>query len=353
MVELAHRSSRQPALTVVICSLNGSLGVERVLLALARQTIAADLDVVLVDDGSTDDTAEVGRRLGARVESHGENRGLGAARNTGLRAAQGRVIAYLDDDCEPLPDWAERLVGAHVAEDVVGVGGELVPTAPPGFMRAYLNRHNPLRPLELDLAVREDVAYRLGRYLVRNWRVEDPSGRRRVFSLVGGNMSFRIDALEDIGGFDEAMRFGSEDLDACIRLRAAFGDTCLLLEPSARVRHHFPGDLGDNLRRSRAYGRGHARMLAKFPSMSPTIFPLPVVTLGLIALSLRYPKALAAALAIPHLVHPAGLRDSLREGPAALADPYVACLQETAYDLGVLEGLLARRPAGGPRGSGR
>lgn len=329
----------------MVCSLNGAAGVERVLRALERQTIAATLDVVLVDDGSVDGTADVGRRLGARVVSHSSSRGLGAARNTGLAMAQADVVAFLDDDCEPHPDWAERLVAAHATYDVAGVGGAVIPVTSPGFMAGYLSRNNPLQPLELDLAVRGDVPYRFWRYLVRGWSCARLSGTRRVFSLVGANMSFRGDALCQIGGFDDTMRFGSEDLDVCIRLRAAFGDDCLLFDPSARVLHHFEGDLRDTLRRSRAYGRGHASMLAKFPTMSPTVFPLPLATLGLLAVGWRFPKAVFAAALLPHVVHPVGVRDVAALGPASLADPYVACLEEAAYDLGVAQGLRSRRSA--------
>ena len=346
MAEPVPDAARTPSLTVVVCSLNGAAGVERALLALARQTIAPDLETVLVDDGSSDGTADAGRRHGARVVVHAENRGLGAARNSGLALARARLVAFLDDDCEPLPDWAERLVAAHSSDDVVGVGGEVVPVSPQGFMGAYLSRHNPLRPLELDLVVREDAVYRFWRYLARNWRASDPSGARRVFSLVGANMSFRADALRQVGGFDATMRFGSEDLDACMRLRDEFGDECLLLEPGARVLHHFHGDLRDTLRRSRAYGRGHSAMLAKFPTMTPTVFPLPLVTLGLLAVARRFPQALVVAAAVPHAVHPAGIRGVARHGPVTLADPYVSCLQEAAFNVGVVEGLRDRRQVG-------
>jgi GT2 family glycosyltransferase len=345
-----------PALSVVVCSLNGAAGVERALGALARQTIAASLQVVLVDDGSTDGTATVGRRRGVDVVSHSENRGLAAARNSGVAIARGDIVAFLDDDCEPEPDWAAALVAAHAhaGAEVVGVGGQIVGSGPARYMIGYLNRHNPLRPLELDLAVREDVGYRFRRYLARNWG-SAPTGRRRVFAFAGANMSFRVEALEGVGGFDASMRFGCEDLDVCMRVRSRYGDDCLLLEPAAKVVHHFEPTLGDTLRRSRAYGRGHALMLAKYPTMRPTLFPLPVAEAGLLALAVRWPTAVVAAAVLPHLIHPRGLRHAGPRDPWTVMDAYVACLQEAAYDLGVMEGLRNRagdgrrrpRPDGG------
>ena len=84
-------------LSVVICSLNGAAGVDRCLRALADQK-DVQLQVIVVDDGSTDDTSEVGREHGATVIRHEVNRGLAAARNTGVQAATASVVAFLASD---------------------------------------------------------------------------------------------------------------------------------------------------------------------------------------------------------------------------------------------------------------
>ncbi len=89
-------------------------------------------------------------------------------------------------------------------------------------------------------------------------------------------------------------------------------------------------------------------MLAKYPQMRPTVFPLPLAFLGLLACSVRRPKAALLAAALPHVVHPAGLLNIAEGGPRTLLDPYVALLQEAAYDFGILSGLRhSRSPAGG------
>jgi glycosyltransferase involved in cell wall biosynthesis len=137
-------------LSVVICSLNGAAGVDRCLHALAAQK-DVELQVIVVDDGSTDDTSDVAREHGVTVIRHEVNRGLAAARNTGVQAATAPVVAFLDDDCEPEPEWARELVDAY-ADGVVGVGGAVVPCAPDGYMLGYLQRNNPLLPLESSLA---------------------------------------------------------------------------------------------------------------------------------------------------------------------------------------------------------
>ena len=77
--------------------------------------------------------------------------GWAAARNTGARLASAPILAFLDDDCEPEPQWAEQLIAAYRA-DVIGVAGPLLAGGRPGFMLSYLARHNPLAPQELTLA---------------------------------------------------------------------------------------------------------------------------------------------------------------------------------------------------------
>ena len=107
-----------PKLSVVICSLNGAAGVDRCLQALEKQTMSS-LELIVVDDGSTDATSNVGQAHEAIVIRHATNCGLAAARNSGVSAATAPIVAFLDDDCEPDPCWAERLLVAYEEDDTV------------------------------------------------------------------------------------------------------------------------------------------------------------------------------------------------------------------------------------------
>ena len=292
-------------------------------------------------------------RRGAHVVRHAVNRGLSAARNSGLAAATAPIVAFLDDDCEPDPDWAQRLLASY-AGGVTGVGGAVESYGPPSRLARYLERRNPLAPLELGLEGGSGIAFRFWLYLKGLWDVSEPAGRRAVFSLVGANMSFRRDALEAVGGFDERFRFGAEELDLCLRLRRADPAGQLIVDPAARIRHYFEPALRDTLRRSRAYGRGSARLYRKWPDVSPTFFPAPVAAAALLALALARPsrRTAAAALLFPALMFPAGLRHALaRRSAEPLADGYLQLLQEVAEDVGFLQGLwLFRDFVPEPRG---
>jgi len=326
-------------LSVVICSLNGAAGVDRCLHALAVQTIRASLELIVVDDGSTDATSDVGRAHAAIVIRHATNLGLAEARNSGLCAATAPVVAFLDDDCEPEPRWAEELLAGY-EDGVTGVGGPILPRACDGFMLGYLDRNNPLKPVESNIAKSDSLPYRLYLYVGRQWKKTEEYTRRDVYSLAGANMSFLRQALIDAGRFDSRFGFGGEDVDLCMRMRRAFPSGRLVFVPEARVAHHFKASLSDTLRRSRSYGRGSARLYRKWPSMPPTFFPGPLVILAVLLLSRRRASFGAAAVAAPILLYPRGLRYAVvSRSRVSLLDAYVQLAQETCENIGFLEGL--------------
>jgi glycosyltransferase involved in cell wall biosynthesis len=326
-------------LSVVICSLNGAPGVDRCIRALHQQTIVSCLELIVVDDGSTDGTAAVARAHGATVIRHATNLGASAARNSGLRVATAPVVAFLDDDCEPAPQWAERLLDSY-GSGVTGVGGPVLAAAPAGYLDGYIKRHNPLRPLELDLAKSSNVCYRFWLYLGRQWALGEDAGRRDVYAFPGANMSFLRQALLDVEGLDDRFRFGAEELDLCMRMTRACPAGRRVFDPEVRVVHHFIPSVRDTLRRSRAYARGVAQLSRKWPSVPLMLFPGPVAVAALLLLSVRFPVFLAAVVIVPQLLYPRGLRGAVADRePVILLDAYLQLAQEAVSNIGFLEGL--------------
>jgi glycosyltransferase involved in cell wall biosynthesis len=327
-----------PRLSVIICSLNGADGVDRCLTALTAQSTSAAIEVIVVDDGSADSTSAVGRAHSAIVVRHESCRGLSAARNSGIRRATAPLVAFLDDDCEPEPDWAEKILSGF-SNDLVALGGALITPAAPGIMLGFLRRHNPLDPQELDLARSNNLAYRLWLYIRRQWTVPGRAARRPVFAFAGGNMSVRRSALLTVGGFDEGIRFGGDDDDLFLRLERSFPGRPLMYDPDIRVIHHFVPSLRDTLRRARAYGRGRAWMYRKWPDMGPALFPFPVMMASLLVASFEFPYLAAAVVLLPQLLYPAGLRAAVSERRlTCLLDPYIQLGQEACGNWGFLQG---------------
>src|SRR5260370_3031769 len=212
-------------------------------------------------------------------------------------------------------------------------------------MHGFLNRNNPLKPQELDLGKSNKITYRFLLYLKRQWTQAEKPRRREVYSFAGANMAFLRQAVNDAGLFDERFSFGGEELDLCMRLGKRFTDCRLVFDSEVRVIHNFEYSIYDTLRRSRAYGRGSARLYRKWQSVPLTFFPGPLVVLAILLLATRLlatrrPKLAVAATVMPQLLYPQGLRYAIKSRFAAsLLDPYVQIAQETCGNIGFLEGM--------------
>src|ERR1700730_10745455 len=121
-----------PAVSVVVATLNRCNYLRLCLDALARQTAAVEsFEVIVVDNGSTDQTAEMVRAYcdHARNVSYvrEERPGLSVARNSGLRRCRAEITAFTDDDALPDRQWVERIAGRYetLGEEVAILGGEV------------------------------------------------------------------------------------------------------------------------------------------------------------------------------------------------------------------------------------
>jgi GT2 family glycosyltransferase len=193
--------------------------------ALRAQTLPPEEIAVVVDHNPA--LLERLRRAlpDIKVLASRATRGSSGARNTGIAATRGEIVAFFDDDAAPEPDCLERLVAHYVDERVVGVGGGVSPEWCSGRPRWF--------PEEFDWVV--GCSYR--------GLPERPAAQR---NLLGAAMSFRRDALEAAGGFSAAMArtgrhpLGVDDTEVCIRIRRGIPGSVLLYAPEARARHKVP-----------------------------------------------------------------------------------------------------------------
>jgi len=226
-----------PRVSVLVCTYNGATTLAETCAAISRLDYP-DVEVIVVDDGSTDRSAEIARAHGFAVIST-ENRGLSNARNTALSAATGEIVAFTDDDAMPDPQWLVYLADTFARTDFVAVGGPNLPVPGDGPVAdaVAIAPGNPVHVLLSD---------------------------REAEHIPGCNSAFRTDALREIGGFDPRFRAAGDDVDVCWRLqdRGWRIGYCA----AAVVWHHRRASVRAYLRQQRGYGEAEAMLERKWPA---------------------------------------------------------------------------------------
>jgi GT2 family glycosyltransferase len=225
-----------PRISVVVCTYNGSRTIRECLEGL-RDLDYPDFEVIVIDDGSTDNTADVVREFDVRLVQT-ENRGLSRARNLGMELATGTIVAYTDDDAYPDPHWLYYLAHTFNTTQFAAVGGPNLP--PPGDgVVAEAVANAPGGPMHILLSDRE------------------------AEHIPGCNMAFRKSALAAIGGFDPQFRTAGDDVDVCWRIQNAGWKVGF--HAAAMVWHHRRKTVRAFWKQQTGYGKAEAMLQVKWP----------------------------------------------------------------------------------------
>jgi len=211
---------------VVIPNYNGARWLPGVLESVAAQTVAP-AEVLVVDDGSTDGSAEVAEAAGARVLRLERNGGFARAANAGVAATSAEAVALVNTDVVLDDVWLESVVFALGERDAT-VATKLVDLEDPAVLYSAG-----------DVLRRDGVAEQRGRF-ERDTGAYDAPGD--VFSACAGAALYRRAAFDAVGGFDERLGMYLEDVELGLRLRLA-GWGCAW-EPRAVARHAGGGSSG-------------------------------------------------------------------------------------------------------------
>lgn len=224
--------------TVIIPTFNGAARIGPCLQALSSMIGNEDVEVLVVDDGSTDRTAEVaGSFPGVRVLSQA-NAGPAAARNLGAREAAGDILLFTDDDCVPQPGWLSAMLQPFADSDVVGVKG------------IYLTRQRQLTARFVQ--VEYEDKYRIMAALPAIDFIDTYSA------------GFRRERFLEMGGYDTSFPVAcAEDIELSYRMSARGWH--MRFVPMAAVSHTHPAELWGYLRKKFKFAYWRVFALHKNP----------------------------------------------------------------------------------------
>lgn len=320
----------QPEISVIIPAFNASATLGECLGALARQAGPhPDFEVIVVDDGSTDDTAAIALDAGVRVERIA-HAGRAAARNHGAQVARGSILLFTDADCEPRSDWVARLSEPFQDSTVAGARG------------VYLTRQRSL----------------VARFVQQEY--EDKYRRLEPLQSIDFvdtySAAYRRDVFLAHGGFDASLRF---DEDQEFSFRLSNQGLRLVFAPEAAVYHNHTVSLGAYLRKKLGIGFWKAAVVLTHPNKLARDSHTPLSQRGQLlllyaALALAVPAAfgalsfwfpVGAVLALTATTLPFAWRAARKDRPVAWVSPVLLWGRTLALGLGFAAGLLRFLPA--------
>ena len=281
-------------ITVAICCYNSGKVLDRTLKTL-RAATPNDLPVLVIDDGSTDDTASVAEKYGAQVIRHDVNQGYGWARQSALQHCETEFIAYIDDSCLVSANWYTYLVELWRKADsnTHAIVGKMEIFEPQTYLQNFMDRHNPFLPLPITFSRNNSIPKKLKAYLIG--KVDIPACYISGFS--NGNASFKKSSLDEIGGYDTRYRLGAEDEDIAARLQSRFGRNSIFYDPLLKVFHISSSSLKSLAVRNFRYGKS-AAFRYRLEGGTPLILPIPAISAVIILTALILLNVTLLAIAL-------------------------------------------------------
>jgi GT2 family glycosyltransferase len=216
-------AATRPQITVVVPARDGARSLPPLFDSLERQTVDRDdYEVVVVDNASHDETADVARSRGA-VVVHEPKPSRSGARNAGVRIAKAELIAFTDADCVADPGWLAALLEALQEHPLVAGPVRITTGEPPNAVERF-----------------ESL-----------WRFAQEAGVKNGWAATA-NLGIRRSVHDQIGGFDTAYRHIGEDADYCLRARRH--GHVLGYAPDAVIEHYAEDALWPMLKRAFFHG---------------------------------------------------------------------------------------------------
>jgi len=318
------------SVSVVIPTFNGAMRIGNCLDALLQQTAAQKPEILVVDDGSTDNTAEIVRNCPAVRLISQANAGPAAARNRGAAEAHGTIILFTDDDCVPVPDWLEAMLRPFEDAEVVGAKG------------IYRTHQKSL--VARFVQIEYEDRYRL------------MAGFPYIDFIDTYSAAFRRDRFLEMKGYDMSFPVAcAEDVELSYRMSARGWK--MKFAPDAVVYHTHPDTLSGYLKKKYKFAYWRVLAVRKNPgkavkdSHTPQLMKFqlllaPTLLLGLAVDLIVRPSIPVSAIVLAGFLLstlPFALRAAAKDPIVGVLSPLLLAARASAQLLGVATGLLNAR----------
>jgi GT2 family glycosyltransferase len=321
------------SISIVIPTFNGASRIGNCLNALLQQTAGRDVEVLVVNDGSTDNTAEVVARYpGVRLITQ-INAGPAAARNHGAREARGTILLFTDDDCVPMSGWLDAMLAPFNDPEVVGAKG--------------IYRTQQKRLAARFVQIEYEDKYHL------------MAGLSTIDFIDTYSAAFRRDRFLEMNGYDTSFPVAcAEDVELSYRMSARGWK--MKFAPAAIVYHTHPDTFSSYLKKKYKFAFWRVLAVRKNPgkgvkdSHTPQIMKLqllfaPALVLALVFDGVERPPVSASVLVLAAFLLstlPFALRAVRKDPIIGLLAPALLAARACAQVMGVTAGLIyARREA--------
>jgi GT2 family glycosyltransferase len=328
------------SISIVIPTFNGGSRIGNCLNAILSQAAGRDVEILVVDDGSTDDTAKVvGQYPRVRLVSQG-NAGPATARNHGAILARAPIVLFTDDDCVPVPNWLDAMLKPFSDPAVVAAKG------------VYRTRQR--RVTARFVQIEYEDRYRLMARLDSIDFVDTYSA------------AYRRDRFLEMGGYDDSFPVAcAEDIELSYRMSARGWK--MKFAPRAVVFHTHPDGLWPYLRKKYKFAFWRVLAVRKNPvkglkdSHTPQIMKLQLLLAPALLLAIAFDSTLRSSFPLSAIVLaifflstlPFALRAAAKDPIVGLLSPALLAARACAQFMGVTAGLIYARqkPSALPTGS--
>jgi glycosyltransferase involved in cell wall biosynthesis len=315
------------SVSVIIPTFNGAARIRHCLDALLQQTTGREIEIFVVDDGSTDETAGVVQGYPKVRLIRQSNAGPAAARNRGASEARGEIVLFTDDDCVPTPNWVEAMLAPFADSDCVGVKG------------VYRTRQTQIAARFVQIEYED--RYRL------------MAGLSSIDFVDTYSAGFRRDRFLEMKGYDTSFPLAcAEDIELSYRMSAQGWE--MKFAPNAVVYHTHPDALARYLKKKYKFAFWRVLAVRKNPtkaikdSHTPQLMKIQLLFGPALVVAAVFDSATRTAVPASFLVLaafflstlPFTLRAIRKDTLVGLVSPAFLAARSFAQALGVCAGIF-------------